>query len=278
MPSDIFSPNYITAIATVVLVIITAYYAWQNRKYVKLIEEDRRRQQIEQLINCFLYLLLHNLEEDLKKLSGSKFITSIRKKTKKLPEISLDIGRISGLFETHEYNTYKFLIPQNYRSKIENFREEYLNSIEALRRQIREVAENIPENFVEKVSNLINEFKKKYEIPGHGNDKMEDAYYFLELIIEGGEEIEGTENLKKFIVAPDNLEKFWELNKEKIRLELFKDEKIKEKIEEIWKKKQAVIKIAKDYREIVNELINKWVKDYGVILSPPSFHSVIRGL
>ena len=266
MPSDIFSPNYITAIATVVLVIITAYYAWQNRKYVKLIEEDRRRQQIQQLTKDFLYPLLLNLEEDLKKLSGGKFITSIRKKTKKHPEmVYLDIGRISGLFETREYNTYKFLIPQNYRSKIENFREEYLNSIEALRRQIREVAENIPENFVEKVSNLINEFKKKYEIPGHGKDKMEDAYYFLQLIIEGGEEIRVLENL----------EKFWELNKEQIRLELFKDEEIKEKIEEMRKKKQAVIKIAKNYKEIVNELINKWVKDYGLLLPPPSAHSVI---
>jgi len=257
--------------STLCLVIITAWYAWNTHKqveftqqYLKLFEEDRRRQQIQQLTKDFLYPLLLNLEEDLKKLSENKFIAGIHKKKKEHPEISLNIGDISSLFEYNSYyNPYKFLIP----SKIENFREEYLNSIEALRTQIGEVAENIPEKFVEKVSNLINEFKKKnYELSGYGNDKMKDAYYFLKLIIEGGEEIEATENL----------EKFWELNKEKIKSELFKDEEIKEKIEEIWKKKQAVMEDVKDYREIVKELINEWVKDYGLILHPPSVHSVIR--
>lgn len=247
----------VTAITTVALTAITAYYAWQNRKYVKLIEEDRRRQLIQLLTNSFLYPLLIKLEEDLKKLSEDKFIRSIRKKTKKLPEmVFLDIGYISDLFETYEYNMYKFLIPQNYRSKIENFKEEYLNSLEALRKQIREVAENIPKNFVEKASNLINEFKKSHELPLYGKDKIDDAYYFLKLIIEGKEEIKDLESL----------EKFWELNKDEIRSELFRDDEIKEKIEEIWEKKQEVIEIAKNYKEIVKELINKWVKDYGLLL------------
>ncbi len=262
MLSDIVSiinwfMNWLDKHGSVVLAIITAYYAWQNRKYVKLIEEDRRRQQIQLLTNSFLYPLLIELEEDLKKLSENKFIRSIHKKTKKLPEmVFLDIGYFSYLFETHEYNSYKFLIPQNYRSKMENFKEEYLNSLEALRRQIREVAENIPESFVETVSNLINEFKKNYELPTFGNDKIEDAYYFLQLIIEGKEEVRDLESL----------EKFWELNKNKIRSELFKDKKIKEKIEEIWEKKQEVVKIVKNYKEVVEELINKWVKDYGLLL------------
>ena len=43
--SDIASiANYysplITAIATIFLAIITAYYAWQNRKYIKLVKRE----------------------------------------------------------------------------------------------------------------------------------------------------------------------------------------------------------------------------------------------
>lgn len=74
MLSDIASiANYysplITAIATVVLAIITAYYAWQNRKYVKLIEKERKEKISREIIDK-AYNPLRKQIESVTKLQG----------------------------------------------------------------------------------------------------------------------------------------------------------------------------------------------------------------
>ena len=253
------------------LVIVTAYYAFQTRKYVKLIEEERKRSQIQQLTNSFLYPLRSMLESDLRDISHGEFI-NIYKNKEKHPVVSLRVGSSLTLFEVDECKLYSFLIPQNYRTKIEKFREEYLSSLEDFKGQIREVAESIPLDFVEKISNLINEFKESYKLRDftlYGRDKIENAYYFLELIVEERREITNT---------IEAIEKFWRLNKDKIKSELFKDKDIKEKLENIWKKKEEVVETVKNYKKVVEELINKWVKDYGLLLPPKSedTYSIIR--
>ncbi len=79
--SDIASiANYysplITAIATIFLVIITAYYAWQNRKYVKLIEKERKETIFKETISKVLELIYKELV----------IITNIKSYGYKIPE------------------------------------------------------------------------------------------------------------------------------------------------------------------------------------------------
>jgi len=98
----------ITAVATVALVIITTYYAWQNRKYVQLIEKERKERNLKEVIAN----LLEPIQKELRVIADERFYGY------RIPEFkwqSLKFERPSLIYS----------IPEELRKKLESFSKDY---------------------------------------------------------------------------------------------------------------------------------------------------------
>ena len=96
-------------IASVVLAIITAYYAWQNHKYVKLIEKEREERISREMIDK-AYNPLRKQIESVTKLHGISPIefTVLRNLENQHPSLIYNIpDNRKGLYEfSNLYNNY----------------------------------------------------------------------------------------------------------------------------------------------------------------------------
>jgi len=176
MLSDIASiANYysplITAIATVVLAIITAYYAWQNRKYVKLIEKERKEKISREIIDK-AYNPLRKQIESVTKLQGIS---------------PIEFTVLRNLENQHPSLIYN--IPDNLRKSLyefSNLYNKYLKEFWKLMLMLNEIYRKVLPKFgvssrhMEHFKNLISvniHFEKP--VRGFGSSQAINLLYFI---------------------------------------------------------------------------------------------------
>ena len=249
--------SFITAIATVVLSILTYLYIQEIRK--------ERRKEAVQLIASTLYDLLSTLQGDIYLLKEENYIANILSKREEehLTEVVyLNIGKTEKYFKTNEYLLHGSLIPKKFRKKIEKYNELYLHKIEKLKQSILEVVNILPEDFINLVETLTKNFEEEYGIKAREfSSKVDSAYYALKLIIEHSKPI------KRKDYANRDYVKFWMKYGSELTQRLFENREVKEKIERVWGLKEEILNFAEEYSNIIKELLKGLVKKYGVKLT-----------
>jgi len=232
----------IQAISTIVLVIITIFYALETRQHRKIIEKEAQRLKIVELCRDF-YLLYQQLNSEIKNLRRKKYNWNGReskwrelKNLKKLKDFLLPIKFIDI--------SKKF--PQ-IKEKIESHDEKVLE-IEKKLKRIDEII--LSKGFEDECKKLIDEFNERHseeieKSPGL-KCRYNDIPFFLKHVVDNDKDVG-----KHFPYY-----QFWKENGIKL-LKIREDKEIKKEMEELYEISDELNDVSIDLRnKILNQILD----------------------
>ncbi|AGK61521.1 hypothetical protein Asulf_01543 [Archaeoglobus sulfaticallidus PM70-1] len=256
--------NWALALLTLALVIITAWYARSNHKYVKLFEKERKRRVIGEIARSIFSPILTSLSISKEYLEKGYFII-LRQDKVRLDLLSspnyylkekVNIhtqNRYSGVYCSAEYLlSFSDEILDKHISKIRELSQEfdeYRNRLEVLLKEIVPVVFSEFRDFCEEI---IEEYRKSEQ--SIKIEKDDDYYRLLSYVIGG------TKSL------PDGHEwkEFWEKYRTKMLSWILQDPSLREKIDRFNKIKEELINTINKLEEEINNLFKEWRNEYGL--------------
>lgn len=230
----------VEAIATIILVAVTIFYALEAREHRKIIEKEAQRLKIGELCRDF-FLMDQQLSSEIINLQQKKYDWN---------------GRESKWRELKNFKKFKdLLLPFKFIEISKKFPEikEKINShdkkVSEIEKKLKRIDEIIKKKgFEEKCKKLINEFNEKHqdEIEKSPGLKCSDSDipFFLKHMINKDEEIENYFSYYQF----------WKENRAEL-LKIREDKEVREEIKQLYEISDQLKKISIELRNRIQEEI-----------------------
>jgi len=256
--------NWALVVLTFVLVCITAWYAYCNHKYVRLLEKERKRRVIGEIARGVFSPMLSSLSMSKKYLKDGSFVILRPSKVRvdlyppsyhlqRAVVIFGDQGGTSGAYCSAEYLlSLPDKILDKHISKIRQLSQEfdeYRNKLEDL---LKEIAPLIPSEFKDFCKKLVEEYRKSGRSIEFGR---EDDYYMLLSYIIGG---------VKSLPNGHVWREFWEKYRSKLRSWIDQYSTLKEKINHLEKTKEELLELINDLEKEIDSMFMEWKREYGL--------------
>lgn len=246
------TPSWATAGATISLVMITAYYAYQTNKQVELIEKERKSRVITDFSKNYISKLKEELYFLQNDLNENSYICDDEEVGLKICRVAVRMSTFNNMldrshtikekvFNKHWQNVRKLLL--NLKSDLENLEE----SIEDLVRHFLQKTE-----FVDFIEGLIEEY---------GDEKLSREFSEKRIKLIG--RILYGLLLDRDELPFTNINNFWKNYKDRINSEY---SKIKPEIEvkiELWlSNRNKSLKSIEKLEKELDKLLREWREEY----------------